>query len=121
MAITHHEEDILPHINPKGSVGEQAVAASGCVTVLGLIQVCWSISGDELNVNATLQTPFGNASLGSVTLSPEHATATLGGGIAGFKAEVTLTFDFSALTLQICGKACAPFAGCKSGCTTINV
>jgi hypothetical protein len=45
----------------------------------------------------------------------------LTGPIDGFKAEASFAFDFNKLALEICGKACAPFASCAEGCTTIHV
>lgn len=72
-------------------------------------------------VTAKLKTPVGDVDLGSITLSTEHTTATIGGSITGFNAEATFTFNYSQLRLEICAKACAPLVGCTSGCITIHV
>ena len=121
MPIKTHAEDILSHIDSEATVAGKAVSLSGCVTILHVIEVCYSISGDAIKITAKLKTPLGDVELGSVTLDPQHTTAKLGGSLDGFKAEVTLTFDYSKLSLEICGKACAPIVGCTSGCTTIHV
>jgi hypothetical protein len=121
MPVTYFKEDILPQIVSPESLEAKAVAISGSITLLGVIQLSWDISGDSISVSATLTTPLGNVNLGSVTLDPQHTTAQLGGGLLGFKAEVDLTFDYSQLILQITATACAPFAGCKQGSTTITV
>ncbi len=126
MPITYHKEDILAHVDTtEKTVSAQATSISGCITLLSIsvasLQVCYSISGNQIKVTATLKTPLGDADIGSVVLDPNNPKATIRGGIDRFKAEVTLTFDFSALRLEICGKACAPLAGCASGCTTVHV
>lgn len=141
MPIQHHDNDILPHIDtsmhrlgtPGGSdvtsnavpLEQRSALADSCVTLFSFagasIQVCFSISGNNINLKAVLKTPLGDITLGSATLNPSHPSVTLGGSISGFKAEVTITYDIGKSELCISGKLCAPFLGCKSGSTCIHL
>lgn len=120
-SVVSHHDDILAHINSHHHLSARATSVKGCITLLDVIEVCYSLSSDEVKVTATLKTPLGNVNLGSVTLNARNPTATLGGHIDGFKAEVTVSIDFQTLELKICGKACAPIVGCKSGCTSVHL
>lgn len=143
VRITH--EDILPHINANSghrlgdaisasvpsdlygglTLAEVVTVSQSCITLLSFsgasIQVCYGISGNSVQVKAVLSTPVGDITLGSATLDAQHPTITLGGGAFGFKAEVTISFDVSTLTLNITASVCAPFVGCKSGSTSIKL
>ncbi|WP_375515392.1 hypothetical protein [uncultured Nostoc sp.] len=122
MVLTIYKEDILPYIvDSEKSLSARAVAVGGCITVLSLIKLCYNVTNDSITGSAELDTPLGKIPLGSFDLNPQHPTATIGGGAFGFKAEVEISFDFNTDVLKICGKVCAPFAGCKSGCTSIHV
>lgn len=118
---TVHTDDILPHISAPHHLAARASSSHGCVTLLGMIQVCYTLSNDEVKISVELKTPLGSVSLGSATLNVNNPSVTLGGGIAGFKAEVTISINFQTLELKLCGKLCAPFAGCTSGCTSIHL
>ena len=126
-AVMHHPEDILAQIDTKAAPAElalsteQVASPSGCITLLSVISVCYQVSDNAIDITASLKTPLGDISLGKIHIDPQHPTATIGGGINGFKAEVTATFDFSTRVLELCGKACAPFVGCTSGCTSIHL
>ena len=96
-------------------------ATNGCFTFIGVLEVCWNISMAGVIISITLKTPFGDVSLGKCELTSMKPSCKLGGSIDGFKAEVDLDFDITNLTLKICGEACAPFVGCKKGCTTIHI
>lgn len=120
MPIKSHKEDILSHINAAGTLASKVSSTNGCITLLGMIQVCYAITSDSVKITAKVHTPFGDIDLGSATLDAKHPSITLGGGAFGFKAELTITLTIKDLSLEICGKLCAPFAGCTSGCTTIH-
>jgi len=120
MPIQHHAEDILANSDFQNTLVARTTSSDGCITFLGLLEVCYSFSGDSITISIKLNTPFGDVSLGSCTLSPDHQECKLGVSKFGFTAEVTLSLDTSNLSVRICGKLCAPFAGCKSGCTTIS-
>lgn len=124
MQVTQTMEDILPHISIQegGRNGSFAFtpASSGSYTFFNLVKVEWNAENSELAVSANLATPFGDVKLGSISLTREHATAKLGGGKFGFKAEVELNADFSASNLLAKVTACAPASGCKSGSTTVH-
>lgn len=121
VSRTEHTDDILPHISAPHHIAARASSTNGCITLLGMIQVCYSLSNDEVKVTAELKTPLGNVSLGSATLNANNPSVTFGGGVAGFKAEITVSINFQTLELKLCGKLCAPFAGCTSGCTSVHL
>lgn len=124
MTVTYQQEDQLDHIANEDSLSARAASVAGCITLFSIgfasLEVCYSVNGDSVYVKVTLKTPVGDVDLGSATLDANNPSVTLGGGIAGFKAEVTLTLHLNVPSLEICGKLCAPWVGCTSGCFTIN-
>jgi hypothetical protein len=119
-----HTEDVLSHIAGPETFAARASAINGCVTVITIgvasVEVCWQLSGDEVIITSELKTPLGNVELGRCVISPSDPHCTVGASIDGFKAEVTLTANFSNLTLTIEGTACAPIVGCATGSVTIH-
>lgn len=124
MPIKQHKDDILSHISSATSLSSKVASIKGCITIITIgvasLEGCYAFSGDEVKVSAVLKTPLGNIDLGSAALDINNPKFTIGGSIDGFTAEASFAFHFSNLSLEICGKLCAPFAGCTSGCTTIN-
>jgi hypothetical protein len=59
--------------------------------------------------------------VGRAELDPEHTEAKIGGSVAGFKAEVDATMNFSSLELALEAEVCAPIIGCKSAQTTLHL
>ena len=98
-----------------------AAATNGCFTFLGILEVCWNISMAGIVITIKLKTPFGDVDLGKCELTSTKPSCKLGGSIDGFKAEVDLDVDLAAMSLKICGEVCAPFVGCKKGCTTLHI
>ncbi len=125
MPVKQHTTDILPHIANDTSLSAKVASIQGCITIITIgvasIEGCYAFSGDTIKVSAVLKTPLGNIELGSAILDTKNPKITIGGSIDGFKAEASFAFDFNQLALKICGKVCAPFAGCAEGCTTIHV
>jgi hypothetical protein len=121
VSRTEHSNDILPHINAPHHLAARASSTGGCITLLGMIQVCYTLSADEVKISVELKTPLGDVSLGSATLNASNPSVTLGGGIFGFKAEVTISINFQTLELKLCGKLCVPIGGCTSGCTSVHL
>lgn len=141
MDLKTHDDDILPHIDAGKAPAEGRVALSqeppsdtleaktavsdSCVTLFSFagasLKVCFHITGDNITVTVDLSTPFGNITIGKAVINASNPTVKLGGGVAGFKAEATISYDVAKSTLTISGKICAPFAGCKSGSTTIHL
>lgn len=123
--IQYHKENILAHVADDNSLSSKVSSVKGCITVISLgvanVKACYSLSGDNINLSVKLDTPLGDINLGSATIDPANPKVTLKGGVDGFKAEVTISFDFSTYELKLCGKVCAPFAGCASGCTSIHL
>ena len=124
-------EDLLPHIeSPAATSGatnlmEAATAVSGCLNLFSAfgctVKVCYAVNLSDVTVTAELDTPVGNVNLGSATLDPSNPTIKLGGHIGGFKAEVTIGFEVSSMTLTIEGSVCAPLVGCKTGKTSVVI
>lgn len=114
------DQDILAD-----ALSEKVTATSGCIDILSFggcsLKVCWEVHLTEIKVRAVFETPFGDLDLGSGTLTPSNAKIELGVSKRGYKAKVTITADFSALTLEICGEIKVPILGSKKGCTTIQL
>ncbi|WP_298882169.1 hypothetical protein [uncultured Polaribacter sp.] len=117
MAVKIHKEDVLAHINGPETLAGQVATTNACISLLGALKVCADVQGDAVKVTVYLM----GIEIGSGTLSLSHPSITIGGGAAGFKAEVKLTLKTDPIALEICGKVCAPFVGCKSGCTTLHL
>ncbi|GGA06743.1 MAG: hypothetical protein COW16_10195 [Sphingomonadales bacterium CG12_big_fil_rev_8_21_14_0_65_65_10] len=92
------------------------VSAFGCSLVLN-----WSFGADGVHVQVVLETPVGSVTIIDTTLNASKPSITLGGSIDSFKAEATITFDFSNLELSGTGEVCAPIVGCKKGSFSIKV
>jgi len=114
-------EDKLPRINPPESVAGRAASRKGCVDFLDYLELCYNVQGDGINITLKLKVFGSEISLGECNLTLANPSCTLGGGALGFKAEVTSTFHLADLSLHIKGTACAPFAGCTDGETTIQL
>lgn len=72
------------------------------------ISACIDVSVPSASVNVKI---FGT-SIGKCVLSPEHQDCTIGGSVAGFKAEAKFTFKGNCLVVEL--EVCAPIVGCKS-------
>jgi hypothetical protein len=120
LPIKTHDTDILSHVITESTLASKVASVSGSITLLYVFKIEYRFTDDQCSVSAIFQTPFGDVNLGKATLTHSDNTATLSGNIDGFKGEVSFELDFNKLTLKICGKACAPFAGCTSGCITIH-
>ncbi len=120
QGVTFTNQDILPHINASDSLAQMVSSISGCITVLAFagckLDACYEIHNNAADVQAILKTPIGDVSLGKATLDWQHPKVTLGGGIDSFKAEVTIELLRDPIRIKVCGKVCAPFVGCASGC-----
>lgn len=148
MKVTTTQTDLLPHIPTNNglpseinvSVAPTAVAAasevsamaaqsnaseavSGSYKFFGFFEVDYSlsISPPEVKVDLYITALGGKVRIAGVDLNPNHPTAKIGGSALGFKAEATLTYDFSTSVLTIQATGCAPFVGCKTGSTQIHL
>ncbi len=117
--------DTLPHINgniapstsrPDTLKGKVA-SLSGCIGFLTYMEVCYNVQDNEVDIAVKLL----GISLGECHLIPTSPQCTLGGGAFGLKAQAAFTYDFTTQVLQISGEACAPFQGCSSGNTSIQL
>ncbi len=117
MGVKSHKTDILAHIDGPETLAGQVVANAACITLLGVLKVCADVQGSKVKITVYLA----GIEIGSGVVDLKNPSITIGGGAAGFKAEVKITLKTNPLALEICGKVCAPFVGCKSGCTTLHL
>ena len=122
-SISYENENL--DVNDQSMLRNQVSAADGSITIISgfgcSLVLNWSFSSTAININVVLQTPVGGITLINATLDAQNPSITFGGSVGPFKAEGTVSFDFSAMTLTASGEVCAPFAGCKSGSVTIGV
>ncbi len=89
---------------------EAAVFSQHCINwsvyVLS-IRACIDVSVPSASVEVDIL----GSSIGKCVLDPAHPICTIGGSIAGFKAEVTLDIKGDCLAVQ--AEVCAPIVGCK--------
>ncbi|MBD2565261.1 MULTISPECIES: hypothetical protein [Nostoc] len=117
MPVKFSQDDIIPHISlaEESTLERQVTSLGGCISFLSVLQVCYEISGNEIKVTLNLL----SVKIGEATLNRDHPTVKLGGSVNAIGAEVTFTFDISALSLEICGKV-KYIVSSQQGCTTIN-
>lgn len=117
MAVTTHSENLLAHIDGPKTLAGRTALSQACISLLGVIKVCASVSGDNVDLTVSLM----GVEIGHAVINAKHPSVTIGGSAAGFTAEVKITLDIKKMTLEICGTLCAPIVGCKKGCTTIHI
>jgi|SRR5690606_6831552 hypothetical protein len=134
MSVQLTKDDSLSHISfandqldpddPK-ALRNQVAAIDGSITIVAAfgckLVLNWSFTTTALNISLVLDTPVGSITLGSASLNPSNPTFSIGGSIDSFKAEATVSFDFSSMTLTASGEVCAPLVGCKKGSISVNV
>ena len=85
-------------------------------------QVCNSFSIGPLKIDycvdlaipqVTFSVFLAGIKIGGGTINPQHPCVTVGGGVAGFKAEATLCVDPAKKQVTYEIEICAPFVGCK--------
>jgi hypothetical protein len=74
------------------------------------IEYCVDLTVPEITVKVYLA----GILIGSGTINPSNPSITIGGSALGFKAEVTLTADFSKRQVTYKIEVCAPIVGCKA-------
>lgn len=79
------------------------------------VHACVDLSLPSVSVTVQLL----GVTLASCTLSLSNQSCKVGGSIDGFKAELTVTFNPSPLSITMTGTLCAPIVGCKSFDVTI--
>ncbi len=117
MAVKFHQEDILPHIGGANTLGGRTAVNESCTSLLDVIKVCVKFNGNSAIVTVYLL----GIDIGSATITPDRTCVTIGGGAAGYKAEVEICLNYETLILKICGKVCFGIFGCKEGCTSIHL
>lgn len=111
MAISSAKADVLSHIQ------------DGQVDAASLQQFCNSFSISALTIKycldlsvpqITVEIYLAGVRIGGGTINPSNPSITIGGSIAGFKAEVTLAADFTKKQVTYNVTLCAPFVGCTT-------
>ena len=72
------------------------------------IKYCLDLSVPEITIEIYLL----GVKIGGGTINPTNPSITIGGSVAGFKAEVTLTADFTKNQITYKITLCAPIVGC---------
>jgi hypothetical protein len=85
----------------------QQFCNSFSVSVL-TIKYCVDLAIPQISVEIYLA----GVKIGGGTINPNNPSITIGGGALGFKAEVTLTADFTKNQVTYKITLCAPFVGC---------
>jgi hypothetical protein len=106
--------DLLAHIEENQA--DKSIFANTCHSIsIGPVTATFCINLDPPSVSVELSILGHN--IASCVLSSAHPTCTIGGSIAGFKAELKLTLDIPGKKLDYVITVCAPIVGCttKSG------
>ena len=74
------------------------------------LNISWGYVSNHLKVVVRLN----GVLVAEAMLTPDKASFTAKGNVAGFSADVTLKADFDKTLLMLNGKLCAPFIGCLS-------
>ncbi|MEM1207109.1 MAG: hypothetical protein AAGN66_27995 [Acidobacteriota bacterium] len=116
MAITHHNEDLLPNLE---STPEQLATTTGC-WAFGPIKICWTLRGGELRVCVYLL----EIEIGCATLSPENTELCIGAAVPPFyplaKAQICVYANFDKCTLGAKGEVCARPPGGSWNCARFD-
>lgn len=80
------------------------------------IEFCYDLSVPRISVTVKLL----GAILGTCSIDPSNPQCTLGGSVAGFKAEVTIHVNFDQKTITLTVELCAPVIGCVDYSPTLN-
>ncbi len=74
------------------------------------IKYCLDLSIPQI----TIEVYLAGVRIGGGTINAQNPSITIGGSVAGFKAEVTLKADFSKDNVTYSITLCAPIVGCKN-------
>jgi len=109
MAIKQAASNALAHIKD-GQIDPKALQQYCNSFSVGplTINYCIDLSGPQVTFTVTLA----GVKIGSGTLNAQNPSVTLGGSVAGFTVQVTLTADFSTNQVAYDITLCAPIAGC---------
>ncbi len=77
---------------------------------IGPLRIDYSIDLSKPEISATVF--LCGISIGGGTINPSNPKITIGGGVAGFKAEVTLEANFAKQEIDYTAEVCAPIIGC---------
>lgn len=119
--------DLLTHVDSGASVPGAFVPGfagpQGSYFFFDVVEIGWDLNllPLKLEIDVTIKTSFGDVPIGHAILDRDHATARLGGGKYGFKAEVVVQVDIETSQLTLDATACIPFIGCRSGTQTLTL
>lgn len=102
--------DILAHI-PENQLSAD-VFETFCNSVsIGPVKISFCV--DTSTPRITVDIYLSGTRIGGGVLDPQHTTITVGGGIAGVRAEVKLEADFAKKRITYEIKVCLPVIGCR--------
>ena len=107
----------LPLVIPPYTLMARVASPLGCISVLGPLDVCYSVKENEIDLSAQLA----GVTIGQCNLTLTNPQCSVGGSIGPITAQVTFAFDFSTDVLQITAQVCFPFIGCKTGHISIHI
>ena len=99
----------LAHVDDQQYAASALFSYSNSFSV-GPLEIEYSV--DTQNLEISVEVDLAGVQIGSGTLSASNPSLTLGGGVAGFKAEVTLTASFNQKQVTYALELCAPILGC---------
>lgn len=111
MAIATAKADALAHIED-GQLDAHALEQFCNSFSVGPVKInyCVDLSVPQITVDVSLA----GVRIGGGVINAQNPSITIGGGAAGFKAEVTLTADFGAKQIKYDITVCVPILGCTS-------
>jgi len=111
MAITSAGPKALGHIQD-GQIDKAALAQFCNSVTIGPVKINYCI--DTAVPQITIDVYVSGTRIGGGTINTSNPTITIGGSVAGFKAEVTLTANFSAKNVTYSITVCVPIFGCTA-------
>jgi hypothetical protein len=99
----------LAHVTDQQYAASALFSYSNSFSV-GPLTIQYSV--DTQNLQISIEVDLLGVTIGSGTLSAANPSLTLNGGVAGFKAEVTLAASFSQRQATYAIELCAPILGC---------
>ena len=116
MAITTHQEDLLPDLHPNL---DEAATLTGCWG-FGPIKVCWTFQGSSIRVCVYLL----GVEIGCATLDASNPEFCVGAALPPLyplaKANICVYADFNQRLMGVKGEACARPPGGSWNCARFD-
>lgn len=128
MPITTYKEDLLPEIQYETELEQQsmesmemeahepelaaAIHLSGCVSLIGPIQVCYDVNTST--PSAVISLKVAGTTVFSGQINPSKPCVSFKGSVGVAKFDLAVCLKVAEKRITLSGKACVVFAGCKS-------